>query len=207
MPPVTIEHRRRLIRELLRAERVHSQDELRRRLRQQGVRAEQATLSRDLHALGVVKGPDGYALPEAPLSGAPARAELRQLVQQYVLAADATGPLAVIRTGPGRAQPVGLALDNSRIDGLLGTIAGDDTIFVAARDASIATRLTALVRSLAAGSNVADSAFDLAPPSATAPAIGASSARRTSFAPRAHRSGSPSGGRISSDDLSIPSDP
>lgn len=204
--PASPEHRRRLIQELLRAERVHSQDELRRRLRQQGVRAEQATLSRDLHALGVVKGPDGYALPEAPLSGAPARAELRQLVRQYVVAADATGPLTVIRTGPGRAQPVGLALDNSRIEGLLGTIAGDDTIFVAARDAAMASRLAVLMRSLAAGSTIADDAFDLAQAGAPSPTIGASSARRTSFAPRAHRSGSRSGGRRNTDDLSLPSD-
>ncbi|MFO0874296.1 MAG: hypothetical protein U0575_10030 [Phycisphaerales bacterium] len=174
---VSPEHRRRLIRELLRADRVHSQDELRRRLRQQGVRAEQATLSRDLHALGVVKGPDGYLLPEAPVAAAPARAELRQLARQYVVSADATGPLAVIRTGPGRAQPVGLALDNARIDGVLGTIAGDDTIFVATRDAALAARLAALLRKIASGADVGDDAFEF-PERRSAPSTSRIPARR-----------------------------
>lgn len=128
--------RRQLIRELLRDERIHSQEELRKRLRHAGVRAEQATLSRDLHALGVVKGPDGYLLPDAAVTPVPARTELVQLLRQYLSSAEQTGPLTVLRTGPGRAQPVGLALDGARIPGVLGTIAGDDTIMVVTRGAS-----------------------------------------------------------------------
>src|SRR5262245_62100607 len=157
------DHRQRLIRELLRGERVQNQDELRRLLRHRGVRAEQATLPRDLHALGVVKGPDGYRLPESPVATSPARAELIQLVRHYLAAADATGPLVVLRTGPGRAQPLGLALDNARILDVLGTIAGDDTIFVAVRSPLVAEWLVELLRSIAEGATPDEGVFDLAP--------------------------------------------
>ncbi len=153
--------RQRLIRELLRAERIHSQDELRTRLRSEGVRAEQATLSRDLHALGVVKGPDGYVMPEIPISTTPARHELIQLAQQYLVSADAAGQLVVLRTGPGRAQPLGLAIDNARITNVLGTIAGDDTIFIAMRDHSSASRLASLLSTAGQGVTISESAFSL----------------------------------------------
>lgn len=143
--------RQRHIRELLRTTAVHSQGELQERLAEIGVKAEQATLSRDLHALGVVKGPDGYLLPDAPMTPAPARGELVQLVQQYLVAVDCAGQLVVLRTGPGRAQPLGLALDNARLSGALGTIAGDDTIFVAMSTVAAAERLADAIRAIGDG--------------------------------------------------------
>lgn len=152
--------RRQLIRELLRDERIHSQEELRKRLRQAGVRAEQATLSRDLHALGVVKGPDGYLLPEAAVTPLPSRTELIQLLRQYLSTAEQTGPLVVLRTGPGRAQPVGLALDGARIPGVLGTIAGDDTIFVALRGEPTAVRFAKFCREIANGGEPTERDFE-----------------------------------------------
>lgn len=163
MPPTTAQReiRHRLIRELLRADRVHSQEQLRKLLRQRGIRAEQATLSRDLHALSVVKGPDGYVMPDAPLTPMSGRAELVHVCGHYLVAADHTGQLLVLRTGPGRAQPLGLALDTARINAMLGTIAGDDTVFVAMRDPASAERLARLLRALAVGDEVEETAFDL----------------------------------------------
>lgn len=159
-PPGQIARRRQLIRELIRSERFHSQEQLRTRLREAGIRAEQATLSRDLHALGVVKGPDGYILPDAPVSPVPSRAEFVQLVRQFLVTAEHTGVLVVLRTGPGRAQPVGLALDAAHIRAVLGTIAGDDTIFVALRSPLAAERFAAFCRQVAEGHVPAESEFE-----------------------------------------------
>ncbi|MCA9284373.1 MAG: hypothetical protein KDA22_04110 [Phycisphaerales bacterium] len=158
--------RQHAIRQLLQRERIGNQEELRKRLRQVGIRAEQATLSRDLHALGVVKGPDGYVLPDALGSSSTAagvrREELADMVQRFLgpvaAAADGAaiehaGNLVVLRTGPGRAQPLALALDRSRLRGMLGTIAGDDTIFIAARTERDAGRLADLLSAIATGAD------------------------------------------------------
>jgi len=164
--PGQIARRRQLIRELLRSDRFHSQEQLRTKLREAGIRAEQATLSRDLHALGVVKGPDGYILPDAPVSPTPSRGELTQLLRQFLVSAEHTGVLVVLRTGPGRAQPVGLALDAARLRAVLGTIAGDDTIFVAARSPALAERFAEFCRDVAGGLSPSDldfAAFDAEP--------------------------------------------
>jgi transcriptional regulator of arginine metabolism len=112
---------------------VVSQEQLQALLERDGIRATQATLSRDLRELGVVKGPAGYSLPG---EGAPARRdgkELAHTLKSYLTSVDRGGNLLVLRTGPGRAQPVALELDNARLEGVLGTVAGDDTIFVAAK--------------------------------------------------------------------------
>ena len=110
---------------------VTSQEQLQGLLEQEGVAVNQATLSRDLRALGVVKGPvrgggTGYRpatrLPERGVARANLRAFMREIV--------ASGNLLVVRTRVGGAQPVGLALDQLRPDGVIGTIAGDDTVLV-----------------------------------------------------------------------------
>lgn len=160
--------RQHAIRQLLQQERIGNQEELRKRLRRAGIRAEQATLSRDLHALGVVKGPDGYVLPDAIAAGSPGadrrREELVTLVQQFLgpvaaavdgAAIETAGTLVVLRTGPGRAQPLALALDHARLRGMVGTIAGDDTIFIATRSEKDAARLAELISAIATGADEA----------------------------------------------------
>jgi transcriptional regulator of arginine metabolism len=143
------DRRRAAVAQILRAGRISTQEELLAALRRAGFRATQATLSRDLARLGARRGslPDGgvvYELAEeAPGGGARA-------VRELVGAVRANGSLVVIRTHPGSAQAVARAVDLARLPEVLGTIAGDDTVFVApARDRaarSLASRLTDLFR-------------------------------------------------------------
>src|SRR5262245_5102527 len=139
--------RREEILRIVRWETIHSQDELLAALRKSGFRVTQPTLSRDLHELGVAKSPNGYVAPGdlaavTPIASFTPRElreeRLEQLVRDSVLSAEAAGNLVVIRTPPAAAQPVASALDGASIDDVLGTIGGDDTIFVALRTASAA---------------------------------------------------------------------
>ncbi|MBA2729677.1 MAG: arginine repressor [Euzebyaceae bacterium] len=122
--------RRRLVRELVAANAVESQGDLVALLARAGVPVTQATVSRDLEELGInkVRGADGrnaYAVPEA--------GELAQLLRQFVVAIDASGNLAVVRTPPGAAAAVGSAIDGAGLPGVLATVQGDDTLLVVAR--------------------------------------------------------------------------
>ncbi|HTO77482.1 MAG TPA: arginine repressor [Thermoanaerobaculia bacterium] len=143
--------RREAIRRLVVERTVRSQKELARLLRARGVAAAQPTLSRDIRELGLVKGPAGYSAPEAGLpttllaaSASIAHRRLQtfeRLVNDFVLSVEAAGTLVVLRTPPADAQPVALAIDAAALDGVIGTIAGDDTIFLAARSAEQAEDL------------------------------------------------------------------
>lgn len=137
---------------ILRQGPVRGQDELVRRLRAQRVRVSQATLSRDLRELGIARGPGGYALPgSASLAGPPvapateARRLLREL-RETVRSVAPAASLVVIRTDPGHAHHLGVALDHSEWPEIVGTIAGDDTLFVATSDRSVAERLAHRIR-------------------------------------------------------------
>lgn len=141
----TRSRRRELIRELVAAYPVTSQAELVGLLAERGVEATQATVSRDLEDLGIVKvrGADGtvaYALPET--------GGLAQLLRQFVVAVDASGNLAVLRTPPGAAGTVASAIDAAEVPGVLATVQGDDTILVVAVEGTsgraLADRLLAI---------------------------------------------------------------
>jgi transcriptional regulator of arginine metabolism len=127
--------RQRALANLLRARNVASQAQLLGLLREQGFEATQATVSRDLERLGAVKvrGPDGqlvYALPEgdeAP-GGGGGEAGVRQVLQLTLLDATPSANLVVLRTPPAHAQLLADTLDRSGMPGLVGTVAGDDTV-------------------------------------------------------------------------------
>jgi len=122
------------IRALIARQPVGSQEELRRLLAREGITATQATLSRDLKALGVVKAPQGYVLPsQTRLDWAQPGSALERSLAAYALACDRAQNLIVLKTGPGRAQALAAELDRTPPDGVLGTIAGDDTILVIVR--------------------------------------------------------------------------
>jgi transcriptional regulator of arginine metabolism len=119
----------------LRGGTVQSQEDVVARLAEEGLLVTQATVSRDFDELGAVrvKGPGGvrYRMPEAPDVAA---RRLDRLLADWVLAMVAAGPLLVLRTPPGSANLVASALDGAMLAEVAGTIAGDDTIFVALSD-------------------------------------------------------------------------
>jgi len=117
------------ITELISNEPIYTQEELRRRLTQGGIHVNQATLSRDLRELGLVKTVNGYALPAADDGGPPMPA-LEHLLKEFVVDVREAENLLVLKTTPGSAQPVAAALDSSEWPEVVGTLAGDDTILI-----------------------------------------------------------------------------
>ena len=134
---------------------VHSQDELLAELRKRGFQVTQPTLSRDLRELGLVKTPAGYVSPGAlaPVATfAPRESRehrFEQLVRETVVSAEAAGNLVVVKTPVAAAQPLASAIDATQIDGALGTIGGDDTIFVAFRTPAAAMAFARRVHEVA----------------------------------------------------------
>lgn len=129
--------RQRMIAEWLRAHRVGSQEEVVARLALAGLNATQATVSRDFEELGAVRvrrdGGIRYILPD-PAAPAQASARLDRLIAEWVEAIVPAGNLLVVRTPPGSANLIASALDAAGLEDIAGTIAGDDTIFVALAD-------------------------------------------------------------------------
>ncbi len=124
------------IREIVREGRYASQEELREALAERGFDATQATLSRDIRELRLLKipGADGgayYTLPPEAWDQTP---KLERLLSTLFVGAEGTGNLLVLKTLAGGAQPVAVALDWEEWPEVLGTIAGDDTILVILRD-------------------------------------------------------------------------
>jgi transcriptional regulator of arginine metabolism len=124
------------ITQLLEAQPIGSQAELVALLTEEGINATQATVSRDLVELGVVKvrGADGsrsFARPLAAPSSASPTEHLRRVLSEWVVEVACAGPLVVVKTPPGCAHVVASALDRGALSAALGTVAGDDTIFVA----------------------------------------------------------------------------
>jgi len=136
--------RRDAIVRLVMEEPVRSQEELQRLLAVRGFEATQPTLSRDVRELGLVKTPRGYALLGAadPAADAERRAgRLERILSESVLSVRAAGSLVVLRTPPAGAHPVARAVDEAGLPEAVGTIAGDDTVFVATVDADSARTL------------------------------------------------------------------
>jgi transcriptional regulator of arginine metabolism len=130
--------RQRAIAELIRAEPLASQEEVTGRLRALGFAVTQATVSRDLDQIGAVKVKRGgvmtYALPDQIGDSDWAGARLERILREWVQSVEAAGNLLVLRTPPGSAHLVGLALDQAKLSEVAGTICGDDTLFLALRD-------------------------------------------------------------------------
>ncbi len=145
--------RQQAIARLIGAHEVTSQPELIELLAAEGIEATQATVSRDLDDVGAVKvrvpsGNSVYAIPEfAPDRLAPVD-QLRRVMGEWVAQVASSGNLVVLRTPPGCAHVVASALDRSRVEGLLGTVAGDDTLLCVAAGAD-GTSLAATLRDLA----------------------------------------------------------
>ncbi|MGV0625410.1 arginine repressor [Mycolicibacter minnesotensis] len=153
---VTRVGRQARIAEVLSCASVRSQTELASILAADGIEVTQATLSRDLEELGAVKlrGPDGgaggYVIPEdgSPLRTSGGTDRLGRLLGELLVSTDATGNLAVLRTPPGAADYLASAIDRAALPYVVGTIAGDDTIFVAAREPMTGAELAATLNDL-----------------------------------------------------------
>lgn len=154
-------YRQEQILKLVRSEAIHTQEELAEKLRRLGLRSTQVTLSRDIHELGLAKTPDGYRELNPPLlrpNGALAAPSLPRVAESRHLKRIAgevlrdvrqAQNLLVLKTDPGNAQPLALALDQENWTEVVGTIAGDDTIMAVCPSkrsaASARTKLLALI--------------------------------------------------------------
>ncbi|MDE3086704.1 MAG: arginine repressor [Acidobacteriota bacterium] len=143
--------RRHRITRLLESHAVTSQAQLVELLSAEGLEATQTTVSRDLEELGAVKvrvpgGETVYALPELPVRQVAPEDHLRRVLGEWVAEVAHSGNLVVLRTPPGSAHVVGSAIDRSGFPGVVGTVAGDDTVLVVAAEdvggAGLAGRLT-----------------------------------------------------------------
>lgn len=144
----TKERRQDAIKRALRMKRIATQQELVETLAEDGIEATQATLSRDLAELGVlrVSRPEG-AVYELEPPGAQAAPQLREL-GETVLSLQDNESLVVLRTRPGMASAVALAIDNARLPECLGTLAGDDTLFATPARGVATRRLSQQIRIL-----------------------------------------------------------
>ncbi|HUR19232.1 MAG TPA: arginine repressor [Vicinamibacterales bacterium] len=129
--------------EVIDQEAVASQEELRQRLATRGIEATQATISRDLKNLGLVKraGDGAYVRPGVERSSPVTEEHLRRAVAALVRNIERVGNLVVVRTDPGQAQGVAVLLDRAQVAEVAGTIAGDDTILIICRAEKAASEL------------------------------------------------------------------
>lgn len=162
--PSTKAARQALVTSLLARQQVHSQVELADLLAAEGVTVTQATLSRDLVELQAVKvrAPGGALVYAVPIEGGGRgtqqaesievlAARLARLAAELVVTAEASGSLVVLRTPPGGAQLLASAIDHSTMPGVLGTIAGDDTVLVIAAEPGSGSTVAQRFLDLAAG--------------------------------------------------------
>jgi transcriptional regulator of arginine metabolism len=123
-------YRQGQILKLVRNKPIHTQDELAQELKAVGIIATQVTLSRDLRDLRLVKTQDGYK----ELASDETTPQLETLTQDFLRDVRIAQNLLVLKTDPGYANPIAVALDNEDWDDIVGTIAGDDTVLVVAPD-------------------------------------------------------------------------
>lgn len=134
-------YRRNQILELLRAEPVATQAQLCQKLARRGIHVTQATVSRDIEELGLVKTRNGYRLPDAPEPAGPPQPALPIVLKEFLREVGVASNLVIVKTHPGNAHTVAAALDAEQWPEIVGTVAGDDTIFVATPGAREAARI------------------------------------------------------------------
>jgi transcriptional regulator of arginine metabolism len=121
---------------VIRSKEIYTQDELARELSQLGIQTTQVTLSRDMRELNLVKTSDGYRPLPAETSG-PALADI---ANEFLLDIRCAQNLVVLRTSPGHASSLAIAIDQEELDEVVGTLAGDDTVLVISPDNETASK-------------------------------------------------------------------
>ena len=147
--------RHQVILEVVDSGPVPSQEELQRLLHKRGLDAGQATLSRDIRELGLVKTSEGYTLPANGHGNGNGHSDaalpsVSRLVREFVTSVRAAQNLLVTKTSVGSAQPVAAALDGENWPEAIGTIAGDDTILIVCTDSRSAGRLAGRIQGMLA---------------------------------------------------------
>ena len=142
--------RHAVIREIVTSQPVLNQDELRRLLHKRGHSVTQATLSRDIHELGLVKAPEGYAFLDGVSENDSGLPSLERLIREFVRDAVAAQNLVVVSTTAGSAQPVAAAIDGEDWPEIVGTLGGDDTILVVTPDNQKAKKLVERLKQMLA---------------------------------------------------------
>ncbi len=133
-------------------EEVRSQEQLRQRLAQRGFDVTQATLSRDIKDLGLMKRSSDGAYQAAGAESAPASTTLGTLgraLAEFLINIEPVQQLVVLKTGAGQAQLLAVAIDRARMEEVAGTLAGDDTILIVARDPKDAQQVVRKLKELA----------------------------------------------------------
>ena len=152
--------RQHLVVKLLERHAVGNQAQLVALLADEGVAATQTTVSRDLEELGALKvrvagGQTVYALPELPTQQIAPADHLRRVLGEWVVEVASSRNLVVVRTPPGCAHVVGSALDRSGLEGIVGTVAGDDTVLVVVADGTSGQAMAETLENLAAATPAA----------------------------------------------------
>ena len=131
---------------LIRTKRILTQDDLARELKEsQGIDTSQVTLSRDVRELGLLKTHDGYR----QVSGTASGPDLATVIGEFLQDVRAAQNLIVLRTSPGNANALAVALDKENWPEVVGTIAGDDTVLIVAPDSATAEKLSQKLRGYA----------------------------------------------------------
>ncbi len=130
-----------MIRTLVERHPVTNQDELRRLLEKQGFEVTQATLSRDVNELGLVKGNAGYLLPGSADAAADAGPSVESVLRNFAVSVKQAQNLLVLKTTSSSAQPVAMAVDNEEWKEVVGTVGGDDTVLIICADNRSAERV------------------------------------------------------------------
>lgn len=142
--------RQQAILELARQGPISNQEELQRALAKRGLEVGQATLSRDIHELAMIKTALGYTLPGGNGHGDPGLPPVQRLVREFVQSIRPAQNLVVLKTVVGSAQPVAAALDAQAWPEVVGTIAGDDAILIVSPDKRAAGKLAERIRGMLA---------------------------------------------------------
>lgn len=140
--------RQNLIMDLVQQEAVANQEQLRRLLLRQGFDVTQATLSRDINELALVKTSAGYSVSHGDSSAEPAFHSAGRLVREFVVEVREAQNLLVIKTATGSAQPVAAAIDSEGWAEIVGTVGGDDTILVISQNKKNAHRISLRIKGL-----------------------------------------------------------
>ena len=133
--------RHKKILELVSTQRVQNQAQLQALLEHDGLAVTQSTLSRDIKELNLVKGNDGYRTASSVQLLPTGRGALAEALVRYLVRAVVAQNLVVLKTAPGDAHPLAIALDHSDMPPILGTLAGDDTVLIVTEDPGTAALL------------------------------------------------------------------